>query len=167
VTFRAALLATASAATLLGCAGLGGVRPRYGPVPGSVSLELSAAPDVVTLAAAEELRQAGLTPQGMSAAEGYVESQWYDVTTHASSAEPPFRGLDRAVKLRFFADPTAGHTHLAAEAVVTYLVDPSRPQRELEHMVPQGHAGLGILRGILDRLKGRFPSPTDTARTTR
>jgi hypothetical protein len=164
VTSRAALLATASAAVLLACAGLGGVRPRYGPVPGSIAVEMRGAPDVITLGAAEELRSAGLLPQRVSAAEGYVESRWYDVSTHASSAQPPFRGLDRVVKLRFFADPTAGHTHLAAEAVVTYAVDPSRPERELERMVPEGHEGLVILRRILDRLQERFPSPADTTK---
>ena len=167
MTSRAALLATASAAALLACAGLGGVRPRYGPVPGSIALEMTGAPDVVTLAAAEELRSAGLLPQRVSAAEGYAESQWFDVSTHGSSTESPFRGLDRVVKLRFFADPTAGHTHLAAEAVVAYAVDPSRPERELERMVPEGHEGSVILKRILDRLKERFPSPVDTTKARR
>ncbi len=164
MTPRAALLATAAAAAFLACAGLGGVRPRYGPVPGSLAVELTGAPDAVTLAAADALRVAGLTPQVVSAAEGYVESQWYDVTTRASSARAAFTGLGRVVKLRFFADPTAGHTHLAAEAVVAYAVDPSLPRRELERMAPEGHQGLVILRGILDRLKERFPAPADTAK---
>ncbi len=161
MTSRAALLAAASAA-VLACAGLGGVRPLYGPAPGSVAVELTGAPDAVTSAAAEELRGAGLHLQRVSVAEGYVESQWYDVATHASSPRRPFTDLDRRVKLRFFADPTAGHTHLAAEAVVAYAVDPSLPERDLERMVPDGHQGLAILRGILDRLKERYPSPTDT-----
>jgi len=165
VTPRAALLATAAAAALLACAGLGGIRPRYGPVPGSLSLELSGAPDAVARAAADELRPAGLVPQVVDPAEGYVESQWFDVATRASSPRAPFTGLDRVVKLRFFTDPTAGHTHLAAEAVVTYAVDPSLPQHELERMAPEGHQGLVILRGIVDRLKARFPSPTDTTKT--
>lgn len=157
---RAALLATTVG--LAACAGLGGVRPYYGPVPGSVSIEFAAPPDVVTRAASEEVQHAGLALQWMSAAEGYVETEWFNVTTRVSSPNPDPGDLDHSVKLRFFADPTAGKTRLAAEVVTTYAVDPSRPQREMERMAPEGHPGREVLTQILDRLKRRFPSPTDT-----
>jgi len=161
--------ATSLAATLglAACAGLGGVRPYYGPVPGSVSLEFPAPPDAVTRAAAEEVQHAGLELQWMSAAEGYVETQWFNVTTRASALSPDARDLDHSVKLRFFADPTAGKTRLEAEVVTTYAMDPSRPPREMERMAPEGHPGREVLTQILDRLKSRFPSPTDTTRTPR
>lgn len=153
-------------AALAGCAALGGVRPLYGPVPGSVALELNAPPDAVTRAAAEEVQHAGLALQWISPAEGYVETQWFNVTSRVSTPEADLRDLAHTVKLRFFADPTAGKTRLAAEAVTTYAVDPSRPQRELERMAPEGDPGREVLTQVVDRLKRRFPMP-DSSRTGR
>ena len=153
-------------AALAGCAALGGVRPYYGPVPGSVTIPLSGPPDAVTRAAAEEVQHAGLALQWMSPEEGYVETQWFNVTSHVSTPDPDLRDLAHTVKIRFFADPTAGRTRLAAEAVTTYAVDPSRPQREMERMTLEGDPGREVLTQILDRLKRRFPMP-DTARTAR
>ena len=161
---RAALIATAIG--LAGCASLGGVRPYYGPVPGSVTLLFATSPDLTTRAAAEEAQHAGLAVQWISPAEGYVETQWFNVTTRVSRTSPDLGDLDHSVKFRFFADPTAGKTRLVAEAVTSYAVDPSRPQRELERMAPEGHPGREVLTQILDRLKRRFPSPTDTTTTT-
>ena len=109
---------------------------------------------------------AGLVLEWMSPAEGYVETQWFNVTTHASALAPDIGDLDHSVKIRFFADPTAGKTRLAAEVVTTYAVDPSRPQREMERMAPEGHPGREVLTQILNRLKQRFPG-ADTTRTPR
>jgi hypothetical protein len=145
------------------CAALGGVRPYYGPVPGSIGAVLSATPDVVTRAAAEEVRRAGLAIQTVSAAEGYVETQWFDIRARTSSPRSDIGALDHGVKLRFFADPTAEHTRLAAEAVAAYAVDPSRPAREMERMVPEGSPGMVVLTQILGRLKARFPLADGTA----
>ena len=156
------LVWVAAATTLAACAGLGGVRPFYGPVPGSVGLQLADAPDAVTRAAAEEVQHAGLVLQWMSPTEGYVETQWFNVTTRASTLSPDFGDLEHSVKIRFFADPTAGKTHLAAEVVTTYAVDPSRPQRELERMAAEGHPGREVLTQILNRLKQRFPGADST-----
>ncbi len=162
---RGLVAAAACGLAIAGCAGLGGVRPIYGPVPGSVGLQFDALPDAVTRAAAEEIQHAGLLVQWISPEEGYVETQWYHLATRESSQEPAFRDLDRVVKVRLFADPTAGKTRLAAECVTATLVDPSRPPRELERMVPEGHPGREVLTQILDRLKQRFPAAGDSVQT--
>ena len=60
-----------------------------------------------------------------------------------------------------------GPSSIPPEVVTTYAMDPSRPQREMERMAPEGHPGREVLTQILDRLKSRFPSPTDTTRTPR
>jgi hypothetical protein len=159
---RRLVAAAACGLALAGCAGLGGVRPVYGPVPGSVDLRFDAPPDAVTRAAGEEIQHAGLLVQWISPEEGYVETQWYHLATRESSQEPAFRDLDRVVKIRLFADPTAGKTRFAAECVTATLVDPSRPPRELERMVPEGHAGRELLTQILDRLKQRYPTRGDS-----
>ncbi len=159
----AAVLRSASwCLALAACVGLGGVRPVYGPVSGSVGLQLNTAPDVVTRAVAEEVQHAGLRVQWLSPEEGYVETLWYNLSTRESSQEQPFRDLDRVVKMRFFADPTAGKTRLVAECVTVSLVDPSRPPRELERMAPEGHAGRELLTQVVDRLKRRFPGTVTT-----
>jgi hypothetical protein len=156
------------AIALAGCAGLGGVRPNYGPVPGSVAFVVTALPDAVTRAAAEEVQHAGLQLLYSSAEEGYIETQWYSLTTRASSLEPDMRDLEHSIKVRFFCDPTAGKTRVVAEVVTSYAMDPSRPTRELERMAPEGHPGREVLTQILDRLKRRYPAAAgDSVRTAR
>lgn len=143
-------------AALASCASLGGVRPLYGPVPGSVGLLIEAPPDAVTRAASEEVQHAGFSVQWLSPEEGYVETQWFNLSTRQSSTEQPFRDLDQIVKIRFFADPTAGKTRLVAECVTVAMVDPSRPPREMERMAPEGHAGRELLAQVVDRVRRRF-----------
>lgn len=150
----------------MSCASFGGVRPVYGPVPGSLSLRLDALPDAVILAAAREVQSAGLTVARSAAAEGYLETGWYDVV-RSRSVDASARDFDRIVKLRFFADPTAGKTHLAAECVVRIAYDPSEPARDLERMVPDSTPGRRLLNRIVERLKTVFPSPTPADSTRR
>ena len=146
------------AVALAGCAGLGGVRPNYGPVPGSVAFVVTALPDAVTRAASEEVQHAGLQLQYSSAEEGYIETQWFSLSTRVSSLDPDMRDLEHSIKVRFFCDPSAGKTRVVAEVVTSYAMDPSRPVRELERMAPEGHPGREILTQILDRLKRRYPA---------
>jgi hypothetical protein len=153
---RAAVAVCAIA--LAGCAGLGGVRPNYGPVPGSVAFVVEALPDAVTRAASEEVQHAGLQLQYSSAEEGYIETQWFSLIKRASALEPDMRDLEHSIKVRFFCDPTAGKTRVVAEVVTSYAVDASRPVREMERMAPEGHPGREVLTQILGRLKRRYPT---------
>jgi hypothetical protein len=143
----------------------GGVRPLYGPVPGSLALQLDAQPAAVIVAATREVRAAGLDVARVAANEGYLESQWYDVGTHRSVTDRA-RDLDRVVKLRFFADPTAGKTHLAAECVRRIADDPSEPERYWERMVPDSTPGRVLLDSIVGRLKVEFPPPAPAPGTS-
>jgi hypothetical protein len=140
------------------CPNLGGVRPLYGPVPGSIALELDAAPDAVIAAAARDVAAVGFRVAASATNEGYLETEWFDVAAHRSVTARA-RDLDRVVKLRFFADPTAGKTHLAAECVLRIADDPSLPPRDLERMVPDSTPGRVLLDSIIGRLKVEFPSP--------
>jgi hypothetical protein len=142
VRVTAARAAVASCAlALAGCAGLGGVRPTYAPVPGSVAFVLEAPPDAVTRSIAEEVQHAGLQLLYSSAEEGYVETQWYSLTTRTSAFEPDLHDLEHNIKVRVFCDPTAGKTRVVAEVVTSYTADASRPVREMERMAPEGHPG--------------------------
>jgi len=62
------------------------------------------------------------------------------------------------VKVRFFADPVAGKTRLAAECVRRIADDPSEPERDLERMVPDSSPGRILLDGIVGRLKAAYPA---------
>jgi len=143
---------------LAACARLGGLRPRYGPIQGSVSAELEASPDAVIDSAAQELRAAGLGVAVADAPEGYLESSWYDVERKATVSGRA-RDLDQVVKLRFFADPTAGHTRMVGECVRRIAQDPSEPERDLERMVPDSSPGRVLLDSIIARLQTAYPMP--------
>lgn len=145
----------ALAAAGFGCASFGGVRPRYGPVPGSLLLQLDPQPDAVVRVLATEVQTAGLRLVFVSPEEGYLETEWYNLGTRQSE-QPGARDLDRVVKLRFFADPVAGKTRLLAECVNRIVYDPSMPERELERMVPDGSPGRTLLDDILRQARRRL-----------
>jgi hypothetical protein len=146
-----AALATIGLLAQLGCAALGGVRPRYAPLPGSVTVTVAARADSVTALLAEAARQSGLEVETISTTEGYLETAWFRLDTR-TTVPPPASVLDRTVKLRFFADPVAGRTRLIAECAVRIAFDPSLPERDLERMVPEGHPGRELLAEILRRV---------------
>ncbi len=149
------------------CAHFGGVRPVWGPLPGSVAVVLDATPDAVITAAQREVRAAGLAVVAIAADEGYLETEWYDVLTRRTvDARAP--DLDHTVKLRLYADPTAGKTRLVGECVRRIAYDPSEPERDLERMVPDSTPQHALLDSLVARLKVVFPPPrpaTDTGAT--
>lgn len=143
---------------LAACAHLGGLRPRYGPIAGSVSIELEAQPDSVIAAVRRQVDSAGFAVRLIDPAEGYLETAWFDLAARRSVSDRN-RDLDQTVKLRFFSDPTAGHTRLAAECVRRIAFDPSEPERDLERMVPDSTPGRMLLDSVLAKLKAEYPMP--------
>ena len=162
---RLRVLAAAAVALVAACQNFGGIRPLYGPVPGSIAVELNTTPDLVIAAAARDVAAVGLRVTTSAANEGYLETEWFDVAAHRTVTARA-RDLDRVVKLRFFADPAAGKTHLAAECVRRIADDPSVPPRDLERMVPDSTPGRVLLDSIVGRLKAEFPVPTPPPGTT-
>lgn len=138
------------------CVRLGGLRPRFGPLPGSIALELETQPETVIGAASREVLAAGLKVAVADPGEGYLETAWYDVRRKATVTGRA-RDLDQVVRLRFFADPLAGRTRLAAECVRRIAEDPSEPERDLERMVPDSSPGRVLLDSIVSRLKTAYP----------
>lgn len=148
----------AAAAALAACSSTGGIRPRYTALPQSEMLTANRAPDQLIEDLAATLRTAGLRVARQANNEGYLETQWYDVETRTAT-QPPFNHLDRVVKMRFFADPVQGRTILLAECVQRLAWDPSRPERELERVVPAGHPGLVLMDSLIAAFR------LDTTRT--
>jgi hypothetical protein len=157
---RAALALGVALVATVTCRSFGGVRPRYGPVPGALLLEVRPSTDSVIRALAAIVREAGFGVRTVAPREGYLETGWLDLRTRVAR-EPGAGPLDPVVKLRFFADPVAGRTRLLAECVHRFRVDPSLPDRELERMVPDSHQGRAVLDSVLARI-----APTQAGRDT-
>ena len=150
----AALALVAGAAA---CASFGGTRPRFAPFPEAVVVNSSAPVDIVLTALQDSLAAHGLAVRVLAPREGYLETRWFDLAARLSVAAP-FGGPDGVVKLRFFVDPVGLHTRIIAESVRRISWDPSRPERELEAMVPEGEPG----RALLDSLLLAVPRGTST-----
>lgn len=133
-----------------GCRSFGGERPRYEPLPQSVRLTVDQVASALIVSLDSSLRAAGLGVAHSAPREGYLESEWFDAVTRVRSPQPFNDG--NVIKLRFFADPEQGRTRLLAESVVRIAWDPSVPQRELERMAPEGHAGRVLLDSLLTSL---------------
>jgi hypothetical protein len=153
---RSTLTALAAAAVLAaGCAS-GGLRPSYEPFPNARVDTINALPADVIQEAAAGLQTVNMRPNWNSPAEGYLESQWFNVISQQSGVTDR-ANPDRVILLRFFADPVEnGKTQLTSEAVYLRTSDPSVMPRDREMIVPPGHAGDRLLSQIIDGIKGRF-----------
>ena len=104
------------------------------------------------------LSSQGLQVQWSSPEDGYVETAWYNVRTRTSTfgdAEPA--DLLNTVKIRCWADPNVpGKSQLTVEAVYRPMLDPSRPERDLEVIAPQGSEGDRIASQLAEAMKKRF-----------
>jgi hypothetical protein len=115
-------------------------------------------------AVARQLDSAGFRIHVSDPAEGYLETEWYDLATRRTVSATA-RDLDHMVKLRFFADPTAGHARLAAECVRRIAWDPSEPERDLERMVADSTPGRVMLDSLMAKLQRTYPMPAPPAAT--
>jgi hypothetical protein len=135
-------------------------RPAFLPYPEAPHVILDGRRDRVTAEAQAWLAGEGLGIEWVSGLDGYLETAWYDTRARRSL---PGRGeggnqLD-LVKIRCWADPDApGKTRLTVEAVYRPILDPSRPERDLEVVVPQGHDGARLAERLLEEMKKKFGS---------
>ena len=156
---RAGTVAVALALVGAAACSASSVRPFFRPLPDALVDTLRVDPAVLTQDLAGLVAAEGFAIRWNSPAEGYLETEWFDVVERrpatGSSVDPA-----RVVRLRFFADPVRqGETALVSEAVMRRTTDPSMPDRESESMVPPGHQGDVILRRILDSVTARYGIP--------
>src|SRR6266516_443684 len=131
-------------------------RPDFLPDPQAPRLVLDARPERVTPEIAALVAAESLQVERVNVRDGYVETAWYDTRSHRS-----FRGardvsdLAATVKIRCWADPyVPGQTRLTVEAAYRPRYDPSRPDRDLEVIVPKTHAGHAIADSLSWRRSG-------------
>lgn len=133
-------------------------RPSFLPYPQALVIILDAPPGRVVPEAVGWLTSQGLRAQWSSPQDGYVETAWFNARTRESvfgDADPG--DLLSTVKIRCWADPNVpGKTQLTVEAVYRPMLDPSRPERDLEETVPQGSDGYRLAQQLIDALKQRF-----------
>ncbi len=146
-----ALLGAAACFIAAACPHMGGVRPRITPLAGAVERTVQAAPYSVTEGIVATLDTMRIPLEAHAADEGYVETKWIDPRNHQPHTPAP-SNLDHTIKMRFYADPVAGTTHLVAECVRRLYLDPSVPQRELEVVVDSTSAGWMLMDSVLTRL---------------
>lgn len=149
---------TLSGLVLLGAAcASGGLRPSYEPFPQARVDTVNAEPAAVIQELSARINAENMRPQWTSPAEGFLETQWFNLVTQESGVTD--RGNpERVVLLRFWADPIdGGKTRLTSEAVVQRGGrDLSGLPRDNEILVPTGHAGDNILRRVVSGVKERF-----------
>lgn len=135
----------------------GSYRPAYGPLPGAFHVEVRTASDSVLVTVVDSLRaQPGLQIARMRFDEGYLETTWYDTLAQRSGPLRPTR-LAHSVRFRFWTDPAdPGTIRVTGEATRVVTFDPSREERSLERLVPEGHFGERLVYRILDALRAQY-----------
>jgi hypothetical protein len=146
-----------AAAAFLGAAcAAGGVRPGYAPFEGARVDTVNAGPAAVIQEIVARVSAERMSPQFSSPAEGYMETQWYDVIDQKSGAFDRSQP-DRYILLRFWADSIGeGKSRVTSEAVYKRTTDPSVMARDQEMLVPPGHDGDRLLRRVIAGVKERF-----------
>jgi hypothetical protein len=154
---RRSTLAGLAALAVLGAAcGSGGVRPSYAPFQGARVDTVNAGPAAVIQEIVARVNAEQMSPQFSSPAEGYMETQWFDIVNQRSGT---FDRSDptRFIVLRFWADSIGeGKSRVTSEAVYKRTTDPSVMPRDQEMLVPPGHAGDRLLRAVMTGVKQRF-----------
>jgi len=153
---RSAFAPLAAAAVLAAACAAGGIRPAYEPFPDARVDTINGAPVDVIQETVARVNAENMRGAWESAEEGFFETQWFNVVTQ-ESGKSDVGNLDRIVLLRFWADPLeGGKTVLTSEAIYLSTADLSRPQRDREMSVPNGHAGDRLRDRVLAGIKERF-----------
>lgn len=150
------LLAPFGGAILALACGAGGVRPSFDPKPRAIVDTVNATPDLAIQDLAGRIIEENIQIAWQSPAEGYLETQWYNVVTGQSGGGVT-TAPEQVVKIRFWADPIdESRSKVTAEAVFEQSADESRLPRDREVMVPRGHAGFRIINRVLEATKQRL-----------
>jgi hypothetical protein len=135
-------------------------RPAFLPYPQALVAIVDASAPRIVPEAMGWLASQGLRVEWSSPQDGYVETAWFNVRTRNSTTGQGDPGdLLDTVKLRCWVDPNApGKSQLTVEAVYRPMLDPSRPERDLEVMVPEGSDGHRIAAQLIEAMKQKFGS---------
>lgn len=150
-----------SALLLLAACSPATTRPDFRAFPEARTQLLDVRREQVIVPLADAVKGAGLRVRRANALDGYLETDWYDVQSHRSFRDDRYvPDLAHAVKIRCWADPyVPSETVLTIEAVYRPRYDPSRAERDLEEVLPQGHAGRALVDALLKAARDKFGVP--------
>ena len=133
-------------------------RPDFLPLPEAPSVVLYARPPRVAAEVQAWLAAQGLQVELANLQDAYVETAWFEPRSKRSIRGDRDPGdLAGTFKIRCWADPDApGKSRLTVEAVYRPVLDPSRPERDLEVLVPPGHEGTKLVDRMIDELKKKL-----------
>jgi hypothetical protein len=123
-------------------------RPDLVPVPDAMRIEVELFVPQATRALALELDTDSVPVRRTEPDDGWLESEWIDAATLQPTRRRPV-GLE-VVKVRAFVEPgRPNHSVIFVETVYRTVVDPARPDRDLEAQVPAGHpVGARVARAL-------------------
>lgn len=130
-------------------------RPDLQPLPEAPRIEIELFVAEATQALALELDADSIPVRRTEPRDGWLETGWFDMTTLEPTASRPI-GLG-TVKVRAFVDPgRPNHSVITVETVYRAVADPSRPDRDLEIQVPDGHPVAARVQRALERLAREY-----------
>lgn len=113
-------------------------RPSFTPFPSATSAEVELEIPEATRALAETLARDSIALATIRETDGYIDSGWLDAVTLERTGKRPL-GRD-VVRVRAWINPSKQFwSELVVEATYRPLEDPSRPERELDAMLPADH----------------------------
>ncbi|HET7789823.1 MAG TPA: hypothetical protein VFK78_03425 [Gemmatimonadales bacterium] len=136
----------------------GTTRPAFLPYPEALTAIVNAPPARAIAEATGFFAGEGVQVSFVNPADGFLETTWYDTRTHRSApGNAESADLSSTVKIRCWADPDVpGKARFTVEPVYRPALDPSRPERDLEVMVPIGSDGYRIAQRLLAELAQKF-----------
>jgi len=126
-------------------------RPAFIPLPSATSAAVELEIPAATRALAETLAKDSVSLATIREADGYIDSGWLDAVTLERTGKRPL-GRD-VVRVRAWINPSKLFwSELVVEATYRPLTDPSRPERELDAMLPEDHPLQRRIAGSLRKL---------------
>ena len=133
-------------------------RPDYLPLPTASIAEVELEIPQATRALAEALAKDSIALMVVREADGFIDSGWLASSTlERTSARPLGPGV---VRVRAWVNPSKQFwSELQVEATYRAMADPSRPERELDVLLPPDHPLQRKVVGVVRRLVGLYGDP--------
>ena len=133
-------------------------RPYFNPLPEAAHAEVELLVPEATRTLAEALRADSIPVVRVEQRDGFLDSRWFDAKTlQPAHGRPLGSGV---VRVRAWVTPAKpGFSEYEVEAVYRPLLDPSRPDRELEEPVPMDHPIGRRIAGVVKKLVEKYGEP--------
>ena len=134
-------------------------RPTFVPLPTAVMTELELEIPDATRRLSEALAQDSIALSVIKEDDGFLDSGWLDAATLEHTGGRPL-GLS-VVRVRAWVNPSKQFwSEVVVEASYRPLADPSRPERELDVVLPEDHPLQKKIAGVLRKLVERYGDKT-------